>query len=329
MIFSAASKNKGKDLSILIALGGNALNVDDTQGGISLKEEFFIARQAMKNIVDLVSDGYERIIITHGNGPQVGRIFLQQELTKEAFPRQTTLDVCVADTQGRIGYIIQNVFNNECRSRGLDKFAYSLITQVLVDVQDHAFNDPTKPIGAFYSEKEAAELSCKYGWVMKSQAKKGMRRVVPSPIPLDVIEKQMFKQMLASNMIAIVGGGGGIPVVRRESGELEGVEAVIDKDRTSALLANAVGIDVFIILTESDYVYLDYGKITEKKIENITVDELVKHHEQGQFPAGSMGPKVEAVISFIQGGGTHAIIASLFHLKEALAGKSGTHILKE
>ncbi|MBF0312430.1 MAG: carbamate kinase [Oligoflexia bacterium] len=316
-----------KGETILIALGGNALQVDENKANIALQEEFVVAQQGLKNIVDLIAYGHDKIVITHGNGPQVGRIFLQQELTKKEFPRQTTLDVCVADTQGRIGYILQNVFNNECKARGLNRSAYAVVTQVEVDKHDPAFKDPSKPIGAFYTDEEAAKLAAEYGWILKPQAKKGMRRVVPSPLPLDVVEKELIKQMLANGMIVIAGGGGGIPVIRNGSGGLVGVEAVIDKDRTSAMLANEIGIDVFVILTEADHVYLDYAKPTERALKRVSVSELEEYYQQGQFPAGSMGPKVEAVIDFIKRGGKHAIIASLFSLGDALAGKSGTHIV--
>lgn len=313
--------------SILIALGGNALNVDETKSGIHLQEEFLVAKQAIKNIVDLIEHGFSKIIITHGNGPQVGRIFLQQELTKKDFPRQTTLDVCVADTQGRIGYILQNVFNNECRLRGLNKLAYTVVTQVVVDHGDPAFKDPTKPIGSFYSAAEAEVLCKQFGWVMKEQVKKGMRRVVPSPEPLEVIEKNIFKEILDQKMIAIGGGGGGIPVVRNCKGELVGVEAVIDKDRTSALMAFEVGIDVFVILTEADFVYLDYNTPKERALKEVTLAEIEDYFHKGQFPAGSMGPKVEAAINFVKKGGKRAIIANLFNLWSALEGKTGTHIV--
>ncbi|MBF0359399.1 MAG: carbamate kinase [Oligoflexia bacterium] len=311
--------------SILIALGGNALNVVETPS-TSLKEEFNVAYKSVANIVDLIEEGYSKIVLTHGNGPQVGRVFLQQELTKNEFPRQTTLDVCVADTQGRIGYALQNVFANICKERKIDKKAYTVVTQVLVDANDQAFKNPTKPVGSFYSEEEAKKLAAERGWIVKQEGKKGYRRVVPSPVPIDIIEKDIFKTFVKNNLIAIGGGGGGIPVVLNAKGVLEGVDAVIDKDRTSALLANEIGIDVFVILTEADYVCLKFHTPEERALKNVTVDELEKYYNAGEFPAGSMGPKVEAAINFLRNGGKRAIIANLFHLKDALAGKTGTQI---
>ncbi|MBF0298790.1 MAG: carbamate kinase [Oligoflexia bacterium] len=317
--------DNNKKPSILIALGGNALNVIETPS-TSLKEEFNVAYKSVSNIVDLISEGYSKIILTHGNGPQVGRIFLQQELTKNEFPRQTTLDMCVADTQGRIGYTVQNVLANICKERKIDKNAYTIVTQVLVDAKDGAFTNPTKPVGSFYTEEESKKLIAERGWVIKQEGKKGFRRVVPSPVPIDIIEKDIFKTFIDNNIIAIGGGGGGIPVIRNDQGKLEGVDAVIDKDRTSALLANEIGIDVFVILTEADHVCLKFHTPEEKALKNITITELEKYYNAGEFPAGSMGPKVEAVISFLRNGGKRAIIANLFHLKEALAGTTGTQI---
>jgi len=313
--------------SVLIAFGGNALNVkDDAKAALHQKEEFIVARRSMENLVDLYEEGYDKIIITHGNGPQVGRIFLQQELTSYEFPRAVSLEVCVADSQGRMGYILQHVFDNICFERGLKKKTSTVITQVVVDENDPAFKNPDKPIGVFYSEEDAKKLTEERGWVLKEDAGRGYRRVVPSPKPIEIIEKSAFVELLNLDFFAIGAGGGGIPVIRKESGELRGVEAVIDKDRTSALLAHSVGIDILVILTNIDYAYLSYNTPEQRKLTQCNVSELESYLSEGHFTAGSMRPKIEAAIDFLKNGGKRAIIANLFDLKQAMNGEKGTQI---
>ena len=317
--------NKDHKPSLLISFGGNALNVPD-QNHAHQKEEFAIAQKSMNGVADLIERGYNKIILTHGNGPQVGQIFLQQELTKHAFPRQITLDVCVADSQGRIGYILQNVFDNVCQKRGINKRSFAVITQVIVDPKDPAFDHPSKPIGVFYSQEDAQKLTEERGWELIEDAGRGFRRVVPSPHPLEIVEKKIFHDILEAGFIAIGGGGGGIPVIRESNGELSGVEAVIDKDRTSALLANEVGIEQLVILTEVDFAYLNFKSSQPQPIRNITVSKMESYLEQGEFIEGSMKPKVEAAIDFIKKGGQKAIIANLYDLLMAVEEKTGTHI---
>lgn len=320
-------KNKQKP-GILIAFGGNALNVPDTQHPHQ-NEEFIVARRSMKEVVSLIEKGYEKIIITHGNGPQVGQIFLQQELTKDEFPRQITLDVCVADSQGRIGYILQNVFDNLCAEHGINKKSFAVITQVVVDPDDSDFKNPTKPIGVFYSSTDAERLTADRGWNMKEDAGRGFRRVVPSPKPIEIVEKNIFRNLLEIGFIAIGAGGGGIPVIKTDAGELKGAEAVIDKDRTSALLANEVGMDYLAILTGVDYAYLNFNSPQQKPIVSATASEMETYLRQGHFMEGSMKPKVESAISFIKNGGKKAIIANLFDLVPAIEGSKGTHIVPD
>ena len=317
--------NKDHKPSLLISFGGNALNVPD-QNHAHQKEEFAIAQKSMNGVADLIERGYNKIILTHGNGPQVGQIFLQQELTKHAFPRQITLDVCVADSQGRIGYILQNVFDNVCQKRGINKRSFAVITQVIVDPKDPAFDHPSKPIGVFYSQEDAQKLTEERGWELIEDAGRGFRRVVPSPHPLEIVEKKIFHEILEAGFIAIGGGGGGIPVIRESNGELSGVEAVIDKDRTSALLANEVGIEQLVILTEVDFAYSNFKSSQPQPIRNITVSKMESYLEQGEFIEGSMKPKVEAAIDFIKKGGQKAIIANLYDLLMAVEEKTGTHI---
>lgn len=317
--------DKGKKPSLLISFGGNALNVPD-QKHAHQKEEFAIARKSMNGVVDLIEKGYNKIILTHGNGPQVGQIFLQQELTRHEFPRQITLDVCVADSQGRIGYILQNVFDNVCQKRGINKRSFAVITQVVVDSKDLAFEHPSKPIGVFYSEEDAKKLTEERGWILIEDAGRGFRRVVPSPMPLEIVEKRVFHEILQAGFIAIGGGGGGIPVVRGGNGELSGIEAVIDKDRTSALLANAVGIEELVILTEVDFAYLNFKSAQPEPIKEVTVNKMESYLEQGEFMDGSMKPKVQAAVDFVKKGGKKSIIANLYDLLPAMEGKTGTHI---
>jgi carbamate kinase len=310
---------------LLISFGGNALNVPDHIHKHQ-KEEFTIAQKSMNGVADLIEKGYNKIILTHGNGPQVGQIFLQQELTKHEFPRQITLDICVADSQGRIGYILQNVFDNVCQKRRIDKRSFAVITQVVVDPKDPAFDRPSKPIGVFYSEEDSKKLTEERGWKLIEDAGRGFRRVVPSPMPLEIVEKRVFHEILQAGFIAIGGGGGGIPVVRGSNGELNGIEAVIDKDRTSALLANEVGIEQLVILTEVDFAYLNFKSTQPQPIKKISASKMESYLEQGEFLEGSMKPKVQAAVDFVKKGGKKAIIANLYDLLSAMEGKTGTHI---
>ncbi len=313
--------------SLLVAFGGNALN-DPSNARPHQREEFLLAERAMNQVADLVEQGYRRLILTHGNGPQVGQIFLQQELTEHQIQRHVTLDVCVADSQGRIGYILQNVFDNVCSRRGLNRTSSSIITQVVVDAADPAFRNPTKPIGMFYSEEEAERLRREKDWVLHPDAEgRGHRRVVPSPRPVEIVELPLFERLLREEVIVIGAGGGGIPVVRRASGQLEGVEAVIDKDRTSALLAACLQVDLLVILTRVDGVYLHFNTPRAERIGQATAEAMSRWLKAGQFGEGSMAPKVEAAVRFVQSGGGRAVIAGLGQLSEAVAGKAGTQIL--
>ena len=281
----------------------------------------------MEQLVPLLNAGYETIILTHGNGPQVGQIFLQQELTAHEFPRQVTLDVCVADSQGRIGYILQNVFDNVCQQHSVNKKSFSVITQVVVDPNDPGFQNPTKPIGVFYNKDEADRLKKERGWILKEDAGRGWRRMIPSPQPLEIVEEAIFHELLKQGHIVIGAGGGGVPVFRNTQGELEGIEAVIDKDRTSALLASRIGIDTLVILTQVDHVYLNFNQPEQKPIKSATVSEMETWLRKGHFLEGSMQPKVEAALYFLQHGGNKTIIAHLNQLADAVIGQTGTHIL--
>ncbi len=314
--------------SVLIAFGGNALNVKGYEK-VRQKEEFVVARRSMQQIVDLYQGGYNKIIVTHGNGPQVGRISLQQELTKNEFPRQITMDVCVAYSQGRIGYILQHVFDNICIERGIRKKTSTVITQVVVDPEDPAFKNPTKPIGVFYTKEEADKLAQSREWAMKEDSGRGWRRVVPSPRPIEIVEKSIFVELMKLDFLTIGAGGGGIPVIRNERGEFRGIEAVIDKDRTSALLAAETGVHEFVILTGVSHVCLDFNNAEQRPLSKVTATDLEKYLIDGQFHEGSMGPKVEACLDFVKRTGRPAMIAHLFDLLPAMEGKTGTTVLPE
>lgn len=303
---------------IVIALGGNAL-------GNTPYEQLSLVTQTAKPIVDLIEQGND-VIIAHGNGPQVGMIQLGMNTAAEAgtIPSDIPLPECGAMSQGYIGYHLQNAIGNELAARGICKEVATLVTQVVVDEQDPAFRNPTKPVGAFYDRQSAERLSREKGYTMVEDAGRGYRQVVPSPKPIDVVEKYTINALIECGCVVITVGGGGIPVVRRE-GRLVGVPAVIDKDFASARLAELVHADALIILTAVDRVAIHWGKPNQQSLSEMTVAEAERYCEEGHFAPGSMLPKVRAAISFARIGGT-AIIASLENAGKAITGESGTHI---
>lgn len=308
----------------LIALGGNSLLRPEDKG--TAQEQFQRMRSTCTILCDMIEQGYE-LVLTHGNGPQVGNILIQNELGSNEVPSMP-LDVCVAKSQGQIGYIFQQVLSNELKKRGIEKNVCSLVTQVLVDEDDPAFEDPTKYVGPYYPASELKRLEDEKGWVMK-EAESGLyRRVVPSPRPIKILEYPMIKKLVFSEdegHIIIAAGGGGVPVVEKED-EYVGVEGVIDKDLASAVLANDIRETFFIMLTRVDCVCLNFGKPDQKYINSMTVDEARTYLEEGHFPPGSMGPKIESSIRFIEGGGHKVLITSSEKLADALEGKDGTYI---
>ncbi|MCD6450273.1 MAG: carbamate kinase [Thermotogaceae bacterium] len=308
----------------VVAIGGNAVN----RPGEKPTAENMIKNLAetARYLVDML-DEYD-IVITHGNGPQVGNLLLQQEAAKDIIP-PFPLDVNDAQTQGSLGYMITLTLQNELVKRGKMTDVAAVVTRIVVDKNDKAFMEPTKPVGPFYSEEEAKKLMKEKGWKMVEDAGRGWRRVVPSPQPLDVVEKDVIKLMLENNKIVIAAGGGGIPVIRNEDGTLSGVEAVIDKDRASALLAIELNVDTLIILTGVEKVYLNFGKPDQKALEVLTIEDAQKYLEAGEFPKGSMGPKIESSIRFVKATGREALITDMTKLKEALEGKTGTRIVSE
>jgi len=311
-------------MRIVVALGGNALLRKGQRG--TYEEQFENARRTAKFLADIIERGHE-LVITHGNGPQAGALALQNEIAKETVPPMP-LDVINAETQALIGYMLQQSLINELRKRNIRKNVATIITQVVVKKDDTAFHNPTKFIGPYYSEEEAKRLMKEKGWTMKRDPRGGWRRVVPSPNPIDIVEKDTIIKMLNQGIICITVGGGGIPVII-ENGKYRGVEAVIDKDLASSLLARIIKADVLMILTDVDYVYLNFGKPNAKPLKKVTVSELKRYYKEGHFPPGSMGPKVLAVIRFLEAGGKRAAIGHLEQAIDVLDGKAGTQIFRE
>ena len=300
----------------VVSLGGNAL-------GNNSEEQKKALVKVAEAITDLIIDNNE-VAIVHGNGPQVGMINLAFETSKETpnmpFPE------CGAMSEGYIGYHIQNALYNSLNKKGINKTVTTAVTQVLVDPKDPLFLNPSKPIGSFYSKEEANEIAKTKGYVMKEDAGRGYRRVVPSPLPIDIIEKDAIKSLMKSGQVVICAGGGGIPVIKKDN-NLEGVAAVIDKDYASSKLADLIDADYLVILTAVDNVYINYRRDNEKKLDKVSTSELEKYLNEGHFAKGSMYPKVQACLNFVKGGKNKtAIIASLDNAKEAFKEKEGTII---
>ena len=307
--------------TILIAVGGNSLIRAGEKGTVA--EQFSNARRTAAAIIGLIQRGY-RLVITHGNGPQVGADLLRSERAADQVPGQT-LDVCGAATQGEIGYMLTQSLRDELAARGMRVPVVSVVTQTVVSQNDPAMQHPTKPIGPFYSRAEAEERRRALGWQIVEDAARGYRRVVPSPDPVEIIEMEVIRDLVNDGVLVVACGGGGIPVIR-EHGGLKGVEAVIDKDRASALLASSLHVAAFAISTDTDYVYLDYKKPTQRPLTHVTSAELKQHYADGHFPPGNMGPKVESVLRFLDSGGEQAVITSYDHLCAAMDGNAGTSI---
>jgi carbamate kinase len=306
----------------LIAFGGNAI-LPKTQRGLQ-SEQIKNAQKAAQLMVHVVKKGYD-LIVVHGNGPQVGNLLIQMEESITKVP-PFSLEVCDAMTEGSMGFMLEKAIVNELRKNSVDKDVATLITQVVVDREDPAFENPIKPVGPFYTKYRAQMLRREKKWAMIEDSGRGYRKVVPSPAPIDVIPKRIIRELVHSGKIVIALGGGGVPVIINGRGLFEGVEAVIDKDYAASLVAREVKADLFIILTNVDRVYLNYATPDEEPIGVMTVKQAVEHLSQGQFPPGSMGPKIKAAIEYIQGGGKEVLITSANHLKASLINRSGTKI---
>lgn len=311
---------------VVIAIGGNALIKDDEH--IEIHDQLRTAQETAEYIADFMTLGYE-VVLTHGNGPQVGFILRRSELAFEAGELHfVPLKNCVADTQGAIGYQLQESLYNSLRKRGIAKSVVTLVTMVEVDAADPSFDHPTKPIGVFYGEDKVAALKEKHpDWQLVFQQGKGYRRVVPSPLPRRVIEAQAINTLVDAGQCVIASGGGGIPVIADVDGNLSGINAVIDKDLSSALLATQMKADMLVILTAVEQVYLDFNRPEQRGIDLMTVAEAEDFMRQGHFATGSMGPKVQAAINFLRGGGRRVIITSAENLVQAVLKKTGTHLV--
>jgi carbamate kinase len=306
----------------LIAFGGNAI-LPETQRGLQ-SEQINNAQKAARLMIHVVKKGYD-LILVHGNGPQVGNLLIQMEESITKVP-PFSLEVCDAMTEGSMGFMLEKAIVNELRKNSVDKEVATLITQVVVDREDQAFENPTKPVGPFYTKYRAQMLRREKKWTMIEDSGRGYRKVVPSPRPIDVIPKRIIRDLVHSGKIVIALGGGGVPVIINGRGLFQGVEAVIDKDYAASLVAREVKADLFIILTNVDRVYLNYGAPDEEPIAVMTVKQAEEYLSQGQFPPGSMGPKIKAAIEYIKGGGKEVLITSANYLKASLINRSGTKI---
>lgn len=307
----------------IVAIGGNSLIEDPKDPGIA--RQWDAARKTCRQIADMIAAGWQ-VVVTHGNGPQVGYILRRGEIAAKEGIHDVPLDLIVADTQGSIGFMLQQGLDNSLRRLGMNRTCATVITQVRVDADDPAFQHPTKPIGSFFTEEEARKFE-QDGWHVMEDAGRGWRRVVPSPKPKSIIEINAIQALMLSGYVVIACGGGGIPVIRNEVGSMRGVYAVIDKDLASALLAQTLRADLLMISTGVEKVALNFGKPNQQELDKVTLQEARQYIEDGHFAKGSMLPKIEAAIDFVQNGGPKAIITNPDNLLRALKGETGTHII--
>jgi len=307
----------------VVAVGGNSLIKDEDHK--TIPDQYHAGKESMKHIVDMIEQGWE-VVVTHGNGPQVGFILRRSALSRHEL-HDVSLDFCGADSQGSIGYMFAMALHNEFLARGMKKQAAAIVTQTIVDRNDKAFQNPTKPIGSFMDEKTAKERRDKEGWVVVEDAGRGWRRVVASPIPQKIVEAEAINSLIKAGFTVVGVGGGGIPVIEDENGNLVGVEAVIDKDFGSALLANLINADLFVISTAVEKVAINFNKPDQKWIDKMTAAEARKYMEEGHFAKGSMLPKIQAILKFLDAGGKNALITNPENIGRALKGETGTWIV--
>ena len=307
---------------VVVALGGNAISRSGEEG--TVEQDYRNLEESLEGVVDLQDYGYQ-VVLTHGNGPQIGNQMIRVELARNEAP-VLPLDIMGADVQGGLGYMIERVLRSKLRRRGFIPHVACMLTMVEVDPKDPAFDDPTKFVGPFYQQEQVAELQRQRGWIMKQDADRGWRRVVPSPRPVDIVQKHEVLTLLQGENFVISGGGGGIPVCRSHNGDLIGVECVIDKDHSSAIIARAVQAPELFLLTGVPQVMLNYGTPQATPLGQITVAQARDHLEDGQFPPGSMGPKMQAACEFIEKGGARVLITDPRNLLPALRGETGTWI---
>ena len=308
---------------IVLAIGGNSLIRDEAHR--TVQDQWVLARETCHHIAQLVEAGHQ-VVVTHGNGPQVGFIVRRSELARHEL-HEVPLDSCDADTQGAIGYMIQQSLENEFQRRGMNRMAVAVVTQVEVARDDPAFLRPSKPIGSFLDEATAKVRAAQEGWAIAEDAGRGWRRVVPSPAPVRIVELEAIRTLVRAGFVVTAVGGGGIPVIRDEHGSLHGVEAVIDKDHASALLATALKADQFVISTAVDRVYLDFRSPAPRPIARMTVAQARQFLDDGQFGEGSMAPKIRALIQYLETGGPRAVITNPNNLEGAVAGTAGTALV--
>jgi carbamate kinase len=309
----------------VVAIGGNSLIKDEAHK--SVPDQFDAVRETAVHITEMIAQGWN-VIITHGNGPQVGFILLRSEYSRNLL-HTVPLDSCGADTQGAIGYMIQQALHNEFLRRGIQRQSVTVVTQVLVDRNDPAMQNPSKPIGSFYKEEEARIKMAQEGWAMVEDAGRGWRRVVPSPQPQEIIERAAIETLIKSGFIVVAVGGGGIPVVRDEAGNLSGIEGVIDKDLASSLLAIRLNADLLLISTAVEKASLYFNKPNQQDLDTISLSEAKHYYNEGHFAKGSMGPKVRAIISYLEQGGRSALITMPETIGKALSGQTGTWIMPD
>ncbi len=307
----------------VVAVGGNSLITDEKHR--TVQDQYLAACESMKHIAGMIKTGWD-VVVTHGNGPQVGFILRRSELARHEL-HEVPLDACGADTQGAIGYMFQKALHNEFKRRGIKKEAATVVTQVLVDKNDPAFQKPSKPIGSFMDEAMALKKRDDEGWNVVEDAGRGWRRVVASPLPKQIIERAAIEALIGSGFTVVAVGGGGIPVVETDQGDLQGVEAVIDKDYASGLLANSIQADLFVISTAVEKVAINYNKPGQQWLDRMTLAEARQHLAEGQFAKGSMGPKIQAVIWYLERGGKEALVTNPENIERALAGQTGTRIV--
>jgi carbamate kinase len=307
----------------VVAIGGNSLIRDKDH--LSIPDQYCEASVTVHHITDIIEDGWN-VIVTHGNGPQMGFILRRSELAlHELAP--VPMDYAGADLQGAIGYMFLRAFRNEFRRRGINREPVAVVTQTLVDRDDPAFRNPTKPIGSHMDEARAKALAKEQGWVVKEDAGRGWRRVVPSPVPRKIVDYQAIADLARAGYIVVGCGGGGIPVTQEGDGSIKGVEAVIDKDLASSLLARSIGADLFMVLTAVERVAINFNKPDQRWLDRMTVSEARRYEAENHFDKGSMGPKVEALVEFIEGGGKRGLITNPVNIGRAFAGKTGTAVV--
>ncbi len=316
------SKNSRKSKTVVVALGGNAISREFEEGNIY--QQFANTRRSLVSAVNLITAGHH-VVLTHGNGPQVGNALIRVEEARSSVP-PIPLGVLVADTEGGMGYMIEQCLQNMLIRKGIACKVATLLTQVVVDRNDPSILDPTKFVGPFYKEEEIEQIQKKRGWTMKKDAGRGWRRVVPSPLPLEIVEKSIIRNLVETGVVVIACGGGGIPVYVEDDGTYEGVDGVVDKDRAAAVLGRDVGAQELHILTAVDRVAVHFGKKDQRDLNRISVAEIQRFYNEGEFPPGSMGPKIEAAIQFLEEGGEEVLITSIEKGGLALEGKTGTRI---